>query len=80
MAEHENRTLKISVVDDGPGFPDDLIEHGIRPFVSRRDGGSGLGLSTVQRMAQAMGGKLEITNPEPQGARVTICFENCGMP
>lgn len=79
MADHENRTLKISVTDDGPGFPDDLIERGIRPFVSRRDGGSGLGLSTVQRMAQAMGGKLEIANPGPQGARVTICLENCGM-
>ena len=77
MARPENRTLGISVMDDGPGFPMELIERGIRPFVSRRDGGSGLGLSTVQRMAQAMGGKLEIANRQPRGARVMIFLDNC---
>lgn len=75
----ENQLLGISVSDDGPGFPKELLERGIRPFVSRRDGGSGLGLSTVQRMAHAMGGRLEIANRHPHGARVTIFIDNCGM-
>lgn len=77
LVPRENRTLGISVVDDGPGFPVELIERGIRPFISRRNGGSGLGLSTVQRMAQAMGGKLDIANHQPRGATVTIHLENC---
>ena len=78
-ATHENNMLGISVSDDGPGFPVAFLERGIRPFVSRRHGGSGLGLSTVQRMAQAMGGRLVLANGEPRGARVTIFIGNDGM-
>ncbi len=71
-AWRENQMLRLSVIDDGPGFSKDQIDSGIRPFLTRREGGSGLGLSTVQRMAQAMGGKLELANREPHGAIVTI--------
>lgn len=71
-AWHENQMLRLSVTDDGPGFSKDQIDGGIRPFLTRREGGSGLGLSTVQRMAQAMGGNLELANREPHGAIVTI--------
>lgn len=74
----ENNMLGITVSDDGPGFPVAFLERGIRPFVSRRQGGSGLGLSTVQRMAQAMGGRLVLANGAPCGARVTIFIGNDG--
>jgi two-component system, NtrC family, sensor kinase len=79
-ADRENQKLLISVCDDGPGFPSDLIERGIRPFVSRREGGSGLGLSTVQRMARAMGGKLEIANRQPNGAIAKISLKHVETP
>ncbi|HWV81243.1 MAG TPA: HAMP domain-containing sensor histidine kinase [Hyphomicrobiaceae bacterium] len=75
---HENNMLGISVSDDGPGFPVEFLERGIRPFFTRRHGGSGLGLSTVQRMAQAMGGRIALANCEPHGARVTIIIGNGG--
>ncbi len=64
--------LSLAVSDDGPGFPPDLLAAGIRPFQSTRRHGSGLGLAVVQRFAQDVGGRLELANREPHGARVTL--------
>lgn len=68
----EEGHLRISVVDGGPGFPTELLERGPRPFYSSRMGGSGLGLSTVSRMARSMGGQLELRNTTPHGAIATL--------
>jgi C4-dicarboxylate-specific signal transduction histidine kinase len=71
----EGRHLHLSVHDDGPGFPAELLEGGPRLFHSSRGGGSGLGLSTVSRMARAMGGQLELHNCASNGgaaARLTL--------
>jgi C4-dicarboxylate-specific signal transduction histidine kinase len=64
--------LHICVRDDGPGFPGELLGSGPRPFHSSRSGGSGLGLSTVARMARAMGGRLDLQNLGPAGAMAEI--------
>jgi C4-dicarboxylate-specific signal transduction histidine kinase len=64
--------LRLSVVDDGPGFPSDILEHGVRPFLTTRVGGTGLGLSTVQRLARRMRGRLELANRKPRGAIATL--------
>jgi two-component system, NtrC family, sensor kinase len=71
-AEVRDGWLRLSVSDDGPGFPPDLLEFGIRPFVTHRARGTGLGLSMVQRFARTLGGRLMLANVEPHGACVTI--------
>jgi len=71
-AQVDDGVLRLSVIDDGPGFPADLIEAGIRAFVSYRPGGTGLGLSMVQRFTRAQGGEVILSNREPQGACVTL--------
>lgn len=68
----DDGTLHLSVYDDGPGLPDDLIESGIRTFVSHRAEGTGLGLSMVQRFVRAQGGVVKLSNREPHGACVTL--------
>jgi signal transduction histidine kinase len=64
--------LRLEVCDDGPGFPAALFETGIRAFDTHRPGGTGLGLSMVQRFARACGGTLTLANRAPHGARVTL--------
>lgn len=76
QAREENGILTIDVFDDGPGFPPDLLEDGIRAFNTRRSGGTGLGLSMVQRFVRAQSGKLLLSNREPHGACVTLKL-NC---
>ena len=64
--------LRVDICDDGPGFPADLLEYGIRAFITHRAEGTGLGLSMVQRFARTVGGNVLLLNREPHGACVTL--------
>ena len=50
--------IEITVRDNGPGIPDDLKGHLFDPFVSGKEGGTGLGLALVARYVSAMGGTV----------------------
>jgi signal transduction histidine kinase len=67
-----NGDLQLVVSDTGPGFPGDLLGTGIRAFVTHRAGGTGLGLSMVQRFVRALGGGIQLSNRTPHGACVTL--------
>ena len=71
-ARREGATVAISISDTGPGFPPQLLTVGIRPFSSGRVGGTGLGLAMVRRFTEDINGDLELSNLQPQGARVTL--------
>ena len=49
----------IRVIDRGPGVPENLADDLFKPFVSGREGGTGLGLSVTQAIARAHGGEVE---------------------
>lgn len=66
--------LYIDVLDNGPGFSNDMLEHGIRPFRTSRQRGTGLGLAMVQRFVKDCGGTIKLTNQQPQGACVLIAL------
>jgi len=72
MAWCEGERLLIEVADDGPGFPEALLSHGIRPFASGRDGGTGLGLLMVKRFVASLDGRLRLGRRAPRGAKVTL--------
>ena len=68
------RELLLVVQDEGPGFPEDLLQRSIQPFESGRPGGTGLGLAMVRRLARDLGGSVRIENRELRGARVELRF------
>lgn len=68
----EGDRLQLRVADDGPGFPPELLDNGIRPFFSTREQGTGLGLVLVRRFAREMGGELTLANRTPRGAEVML--------
>ncbi len=75
-ARTSKQGLRIDVQDDGIGFSKDMLEHGIRPFRTSRQRGTGLGLAMVQRFVKDVGGTISLTNQETHGACVSIFLPN----
>jgi two-component system NtrC family sensor kinase len=73
-AQREGDRLVLVVTDDGPGFPPELVKGGGQAFLTRRAGGTGLGLAMVRRLAVDLGGELALDNLDPRGARVRLAL------
>jgi len=71
--ESEWSLLKIHVRDTGPGIPPDRMDRLFQPFsqvdasITRRHGGSGLGLVISKRLVEAMGGKIWVESSLNKG-------------
>jgi len=68
----------ISVIDSGPGVPQDALEKLFRPFYriddsrGRQTGGVGLGLAITERAIRLHGGTVHASNRPEGGLRVDI--------
>jgi two-component system nitrogen regulation sensor histidine kinase GlnL len=51
-------SIQISIIDDGPGIPEEIQDTIFYPMVSGRSDGTGLGLSICQTLVQQHQGKL----------------------
>ena len=71
-AWQEQGALCIEVSDDGPGFSEDMLSAGIRPFYTGRAQGTGLGLAMVQRFVRECHGQIKLVNRQPHGASVML--------
>ena len=64
--------VQITVLDNGPGFPEMNLDELIEPYVTTREKGTGLGLSIVQKIIQDHNGRLGLDNTQDGGAQVMI--------
>ena len=68
----EARNLLISVADDGPGIPEEVLERIGEPFVSRRKDSMGLGIFLANAALRRAGGSIEMFNRQAGGALTLI--------
>lgn len=71
------RDVRITIHDDGPGIPHDLVEEAFRPFrrLGRANGqteGTGLGLSIARSLVRGLGGEITLASPIQGGLMVCI--------
>jgi signal transduction histidine kinase len=76
-ARDDGEVVELHVMDEGPGFPDTLLEHAFERFARGSEArasqpGSGLGLALVQAVAAAHGGFAKARNRPEGGADVWI--------
>jgi two-component system, NtrC family, nitrogen regulation sensor histidine kinase NtrY len=63
---------RLSVIDNGPGFPPDILTRAFEPYVTTKSKGTGLGLAIVKKIVEEHNGSIEIANAPGGGAQVNI--------
>lgn len=66
----------VSVGDQGPGIPADVLPQIFDPFFTTKtggaEGGMGLGLSVSRSLSEALGGQIEVESTPGRGSRFTL--------
>jgi signal transduction histidine kinase/HAMP domain-containing protein len=68
----EGPEVVLRVTDDGPGISDGSMEQIFDPWFTTKSGGTGLGLTIVQRVAEAHGAALAVRNTPGGGASFSM--------
>jgi nitrogen fixation/metabolism regulation signal transduction histidine kinase len=63
---------EFSVIDAGPGFPEEIMARVFEPYVTTKAGGTGLGLAIVKKIVDEHRGQIRINNRSPEGAEVSL--------
>ena len=66
--------VEVTIEDNGPGFPQDVRDRLLEPYVTTREKGTGLGLAIVNRIIADHGGSISLQNRLDglRGARVRV--------
>jgi PAS domain S-box-containing protein len=68
----EQQTVRISILDAGPGMSADVRDKVFEPFFTTKHRGTGLGLPIARRIVEAHGGTIGIESPAEGGTAVVI--------
>ena len=70
--------VRLTVLDCGGGFPDNILARAFEPYVTTKAKGTGLGLAVVKKIADEHGTRVDIANRmadgRVQGAQVSLSF------
>ncbi len=78
--QKDARGLEIVIEDNGPGFPAEVRNRLLEPYVTTREKGTGLGLAIVNRIIVDHGGSISLQNRLDglRGARVRVLLPENG--
>ena len=67
--------VQVSIIDDGPGIPEDIRTRIFDPFFTTKEigKGTGMGLEVVQRIVQQHHGSIKVIS-EPGKTEFVVCF------
>jgi nitrogen fixation/metabolism regulation signal transduction histidine kinase len=83
----ELRAVRLSIVDNGPGFADKVLHRAFEPYITTKSKGTGLGLAVVKKIADEHRATVRIANLRDagtddaaaapvRGARVSLSFSS----
>ena len=68
----ENGRVRLTIKDNGSGFPEAIMTKAFDPYVTTKEKGTGLGLAVVKKIVDEHHGAVRIENLEPAGASVSL--------
>lgn len=68
------RFVELVVTDNGPGFPQAMMDQLFEPYVTSKTKGNGLGLAIVKKIVEEHGARVWVENPNAGGACVRVRF------
>lgn len=71
---HGEPMVRLSVADNGSGFPARILTRAFEPYVTTKPRGTGLGLAVVKKIVDEHQARIELKNREEGGAVVVIVF------
>jgi len=71
----DDHTVKLEIRDNGPGFDKEIMHKLAEPYVTKRKGGTGVGLAVVAKILHDHGASLRFANAQEGGAVVKIGFK-----
>lgn len=71
----EGEMVRLSISDNGKGWPKENRHRLLEPYVTTREKGTGLGLAIVAKIIEQHGGKVDLIDAEPdENGRIGACF------
>jgi two-component system sensor kinase FixL len=70
--EHRDGFALIDVTDAGPGIAPDILARLFTPFFTTKARGTGLGLATSRRIAESLGGGVEVLTTSEAGTTMRL--------
>jgi nitrogen fixation/metabolism regulation signal transduction histidine kinase len=58
----EAARARLTIKDNGPGFPPQILSRAFEPYVTTKSKGTGLGLAIVKKIVDDHGGEIRLTN------------------
>jgi nitrogen fixation/metabolism regulation signal transduction histidine kinase len=74
-SDSSSRAVRLSVEDNGPGFPANILRRAFEPYVTTKPRGTGLGLAMVKKIVDEHDARIDLINRlGGAGATVTVVF------
>ncbi|MDB5135191.1 MAG: hypothetical protein JWP37_1794 [Mucilaginibacter sp.] len=73
--ERDKEFVQVSIIDDGPGIPEDILSRIFDPFFTTKEmgKGTGMGLEMVQRIVNQHNGSIKVKS-QPGNTAFIVCF------
>jgi nitrogen fixation/metabolism regulation signal transduction histidine kinase len=65
-----NKRVRMSVLDQGDGFPESILKRAFEPYVTTKARGTGLGLAVVKKISDEHGARIDLGNRLKDGVVV----------
>ena len=80
MSVDDGDPIRIRVTDDGRGVPQEVRERIFEPFLSGREGGTGLGLFLSLNFMQKWGGGIRLEETTARGSTFEVWLPSLESP